>query len=828
MRASLARLLGWIVGIVAVQQQAQLISPAILASLLLGIALFGFLGGGLLLYLVRRSNCGANVASSKMRRVAWLTGWFLMATLAGYVYASWQAQRLLQEQLPAEWERQDLVVVGVVEGLPQAVQGLGEMRGVRFQLRVEQNEAQIENFPSRLSVGWYDRGAIDKIRPGQRWRFTVRLKQPHGNANPGGFDYERWLFEEGIRATGYVRNNPTPQRLHHDVGGFQTTLARWRQSLRSQMQQALLTTNGALPYSGVLVALVLGDQRAIAQDDWRLFNQTGIGHLVSISGLHVTMLAGLAATLVALIWRRWPAGLARLPAQKAAALAGVGVALLYCLLAGWGIPAQRTFYMLLVLAWALWRERLPQALPTMLCAAALVLTLDPLAALAPSLVLSFGAAGVLLWLAQQFMQPATTWRQHLGRATTMQLAISLALTPLTLAYFQQVSLVGPIANAVAIPLISFLITPLALLGTLCVSVFDWAAPLLGAHQLMAWLVDCLNWLATWSWASWSGAAPPLWATLLAVIGVVWFLLPLAWPWRQMGLSLLFPIFLVPSQRPAEGTWRMTALDVGQGTAVLIQTAHHALLYDTGPRYSAETDAAQRVLLPYLRHQGIHQLDVLVVSHRDQDHAGGLDTLWHSLPIKTFYTSLRPDEVGPSIAPHLQTCRDALPAWEWEGVQFRFIHPADPERYKKTNERSCVLQIRALRSRQSVLLTGDIPVNIESELVKQYGGALASSVLLVPHHGSASSSSRAFIQAVQPQWAIVQAGYRNQFQHPRPDVLARYAEEKVTVLETTRGGAWQFDFSEGTINSQAWRPNYCRYWQPHMNCMAVLDNRWLNK
>lgn len=809
MRASLALLLGWIVGIVAVQQQAQLVSPAILSCLSLGIVLLsGFLAGVLFLY----QPCAATFALSKMMRVGWLAVWCLTAALAGYAYASWQAQRLLQEQLPAEWERQDLVVVGVVEGLPQVVQGLGEMRGVRFQLRVEQHEAQIEDFPSRLSVGWYDSGAIEKIRPGQRWRFTVRLKQPHGNANPGGFDYERWLFEEGIRATGYVRNNPTPQRLHHDVGGFQTTLARWRQSLRSQMQQALLTTNGALPYSGVLVALVLGDQRAIAQDDWRLFNQTGIGHLVSISGLHITMLAGLAATLVAWAWRRWPAGLVRLPAQKAAALAGVGVALLYCLLAGWGIPAQRTFYMLLVFAWALWRERLPQALPTMLCAAALVLTLDPLAALAPGFVLSFGAAGVLLWLAQQYMQPATTWWQYLGRAAAMQLAISLALTPLTLAYFQQVSLVGPVANAVAIPLISFLITPLALLGTLCVSVFDWASLLLVAHQLMAWLVECLNWLAAWPWASWSGAAPPLWATLLAVIGVVWFLLPLAGSCRLMGLSLLFPIFLVPPQRPAEGTWRMTALDVGQGTAVLIQTAHHALLYDTGPRYSAETDAAQRVLLPYLRHQGIHQLDVLVVSHRDQDHAGGLDTLWHSLPIKAFYTSLRPDEVGPRIAPHLQTCRDDLPAWEWEGVQFRFIHPTDPERYKKTNERSCVLQIRDLRSHQSVLLTGDIPANTESELVKQYGSTLASTVLLVPHHGSASSSSRAFIQSVQPQWVIVQAGYRNQFQHPRPEVLARYAEANALVLETTRGGAWQLDFSDENILQQAWRQTNRRYWQ----------------
>ena len=637
MRASLARLLGWIVGIVAVQQQAQLVSPAVLFSLSLGIVLLIVLVGGLLLHQARRSN----FASSNTMSVGWFAVWFfwfLAAALAGYAYASWQAQRLLQEQLPAEWERQDLVVLGVVEGLPQAVQGLGEMRGVRFQLRVEQNDAQLTNFPTRLSVGWYDSGAIEKIRPGQRWRFTVRLKQPHGNANPGGFDYERWLFEEGIRATGYVRNNPAPQRLDNDVGGFQTTLARWRQTLRSQMQQALLTTNGALPYGGVLVALVLGDQRAIAQDDWRLFNQTGIGHLVSISGLHITMLAGLAATLVAWGWRRWPTGLARLPAQKAAALAGVLIALLYCLLAGWGIPAQRTFYMLLVFAWALWRERLPQALPTMLCAAALVLTLDPLAALAPGFVLSFGAAGVLLWLAQQSMQPAMTWRQHLGRAEHMQWAISLALTPLTLAYFQQISLVGPLANAVAIPLISFLITPLALLGTLCVSIFDWAAPLLGAHQLMAWLVDCLSWLVTWPWASWSGAAPPAWATLLALIGVVWFLLPLAWSWRVVGLSLLFPIFVVPAQRPPIGTWRMTALDVGQGTAVLIQTPRHTLLYDTGPRYSTETDAAQRVLLPYLRHQGIHQLDVLVVSHRDQDHAGGLDTLWQSLPIHTFYTS----------------------------------------------------------------------------------------------------------------------------------------------------------------------------------------------
>jgi competence protein ComEC len=398
--------------------------------------------------------------------------------------------------------------------------------------------------------------------------------------NPGGFDLEAWMLERNLRATGYVREvarpragqdrsdgglpgaqadrrDATPQRLDARVLQPGPLVDRLRDDLRAELQARLAGSR----YGGVIVALVLGDQRAIAEADWQLFNRTGISHLVSISGLHITMVAGLVALLAGWSWRRSARLLARAPAQTAAAVAGMLTALAYCLLAGWGVPAQRTFFMLAVVALALLSRLALRPTLTLAAAAFFVNLLDPWSALAPGFWLSFGAVAAILYaLSSQAGPPQRGWRATLLAAAQVQLAVTVALVPLTVLLFQQVSLVSPLANAVAIPLVSLVVTPMALAGGLAVALpaplDTLALPLLAiAHALFAWLADGLAWVAAWPWASVPLAAPPGWTLPLAFAGVAWLLAPPGWPARWVGVLWMLPLVLWPPARMSCGSPR---------------------------------------------------------------------------------------------------------------------------------------------------------------------------------------------------------------------------------------------------------------------------------
>ncbi|HXE40754.1 MAG TPA: DNA internalization-related competence protein ComEC/Rec2, partial [Azonexus sp.] len=534
---------------------------------------------------------GGALLLPRLRWSGWLTRWLaiLACCALGFAWAGWRAEIRLADQLPAAWEGQDVEVVGVVAGLAQDFSN-----GTRFEFFRETTLTPAAVVPERLMLSWYqgrrDGEAFERlpVRPGERWRFTVRLKRPHGNANPGVFDYEAWLLERDIRATGYIRPNP-PQRLDAMVWRPDYVIERLRHGVRARYAALLPSENH--PWAGILVALAVGDQKAIQGELWTTFNRTGTTHLMSISGLHVTMVAALFGWLVGFGWRRVPRLALALPAQKAGLLAACTAALFYALLAGFAVPAQRTLYMLLVAALAMLSGRIIAPSRTLLLGLLVVLLIDPWSVLAAGFWLSFGAVGALLYVGSAEVGRGQGWRERLRAWGVVQWAATLASLPILLLVFQQFSLVSPLANAVAIPVVSFIVTPLALLA----AVLPWWPIAALAHTVMDWLMWFLTWCA--AWPVWQAPAPPLWAAVAAGLGVAFCLLPRGMPGRMLGLFLIGPALFWPVARPSEGEAWITVLDVGQGLASVVRTREHTLIYDPGPLYSAESDAGQRVVVP---------------------------------------------------------------------------------------------------------------------------------------------------------------------------------------------------------------------------------------
>ena len=734
-------------------------------------------------------------------------GLALLAGVAfGFAWSAWRAESRLADALAADLEGRDIVVVGVVTGLPQAME-----RGARFDFRIEQAP---EGVPGKVTVSWYrgeeeateaDAGGTTPlpVRAGERWRMTLRMKRPHGNLNPGGFDHEAWLLERGVRATGYVRVRAevAPGRLDDLTWSSGALIDRARDALRVRYQ-AILPAE-AHPYAGILIALAIGDQRAIESDLWQVFARTGITHLMSISGLHVTMFAGLAYALTWWGWCRSARLPLRVPAPRAAALGGFVAAFAYALLAGFAVPAQRTLYMLGVVCLAQWRRREMAATDVLALALLLVLLIDPWAVLAPGFWLSFGAVALLFHAGRTHAAAGAGWG-WLRSWLRAQWAVTLGMLPALLALFQQFSLVSPLANALAIPLVSLAITPLALAG---------AVPLLSpllllAHAMTDGLMVAMGWLARQPWAVWQQAAAPDWAVALALAGGVWSLLPRGFPARWLGLLCFLPLLTWAPPRPPLGAMQARVLDVGQGLAVHVQTATHDLLFDTGPAFSAEADSGNRIIVPYLRAAGVRRLDAVVVSHRDRDHEGGAASVLAMLPVGEMLSSL-PFEHPLSMQPVVQRPCLAGRRWEWDGVEFAVLHPPEFDPKARSNVVSCVLRVTAAGKR--LLLASDIEAAQESDLAGRRAEALRADVLLVPHHGSRTSSTPQFVAAVGAGEAVFAVGYRNRFGHPKDEVVARYAATGARLHRTDRDGAVGIRFDAGPLAVSREREERRRYW-----------------
>jgi competence protein ComEC len=735
------------------------------------------------------------VFSRPLAEFARRLGIALLCVALGFAWAAWRADTRMAERLPLHWQGVDIELVGVIADLPHA-----NARGERFVFDVERTRTP--NAPAlqrvQLTRYWPRDATIfhPRMRAGERWQFTVRMKIPYGTSNPHGFDLEAWMLERRINASGYVRETPLPQRLTAQAH----TPAAWIAAARAAVRERIFRTLKDAPYAGVIAALVVGDQRSILHDQWRAFTRTGVNHLLSISGLHVTMIAALAGWMVASIWRRLPRRAERLPARQAGLVAAVLAAFGYALLAGFQVPAQRTLFMLIVLALALWGRREPRPFSALVVALFVVLLIDPWAVLSAGFWLSFGAIAAILWVSfGRVALPA-----KLRGWVTVQGAVTLALAPVLFLLFQQVSLISPLANAVAIPLVSWLITPLALLGVLVPPLWHAAA------WLMEWLGVALAWAASLPLAVATLPAPAGWAAALALLGTVWLLLPRGFPLRLLGLLLWLPLLFPLRDAIAPGHFRAEVIDVGQGTAVLVRTANRALLYDTGAAF-ADSDSGERIIVPFLRASGVGELTGLIVTHDDNDHSGGMRSVLRDIPTGWLLHGLPATSPLLEGAPAARHCTRGQ-HWSWDGVLFEILNPrptAYAESPRRDNDYSCVLRVSS--GHHSLLMTGDGERRTELELIES-GQLEPVSVLLAGHHGSLTSSIPEFIAATRPELVVFTQGYRNRYGHPHPQVVARFRDSEARLLRSDSGGLIRLDFGEAGVEASQYRPTHRRYWQ----------------
>lgn len=718
-----------------------------------------------------------------LRLPAWFAG--------GMCWTLLHAHFILAPALAPELEGQDLRAEGVIASVPD-VGG----RATRFDFEIERlwrGEDVVES-PGRVRLSWYE--GAPALAAGERWRLLLRLKRPHGFANPGGFDHEAWVYRKRVRATGYVRD---AHRL--DDGARTHPLQR----LRQRMGEGIAAALPERELRGVVVALAIGDYQYIPRTQWEVFRNTGTTHLVAISGMHVAMVAALFFFAMRWLWARagsWPL---RWPAPRAGAVAAIAGAFGYAALAGFSVPTQRALVMvtaaMLALLWGRGRAIARAFGFALFC----VLLYDPLAVMDAGFWLSFGAVAIILFGMGGRIGVPAGWRGWWWRWGRLHLLITIGLAPALLLLFQQMPLGSPLANFVAVPWVS-LAVPIVLLGAVLVQPLPaLAAPLLGlAEWLLALLWPWLAWISDADGLQWMQHAPSGWTLASALFGVALALSPRGLPGRWLGAIFLLPALLVTPPRPAPGELWFTLLDVGQGLAAVLRTHAHTLVYDAGPRYSDDLDAGTAVVLPYLRQQGLRSIDALLISHRDNDHAGGADAVARGVRVARLMAS-----DTESVTGKVEACADGM-SWQWDGVRFEILHPPASASALRRNDASCVLMVEAGGTR--VLLPGDIEARAEAQLLRS-GRDLSAQVLVAPHHGSRSSSTTAFVHAVAPRYVLYAVGYRNRWGFPHPWVVERYQRAGAQAYDSAAHGAIELRISATgeVVPPRAWRAEHRRYW-----------------
>ena len=667
--------------------------------------------------------------------------------LFGLSWACLQAQWALDDRLPSRLDGETRWVEGRVVGLPQHTEAV-----VRFELA--DARSRHGTVPPLMRLAWY---GGPPVKSGERWRVAVKLKRPAGLLNPHAFDYDAWLLAQRIGATGTVKD------------GELLSEARWawRDGIRQRLQAV-----DAQGRTGVLTALVLGDGSGLSRQDWQVLQDTGTVHLLVISGQHIGLLAGVVYLLIAGLARYglWPNRLPWLPWACGLAFAA---ALGYGLLAGFEVPVRRACLMIgLVLLWRLRFRHLGAWWPLLLALNG-VLLLDPLASLQPGFWLSFAAVAVLIFTFSGRLGPWRWWQTW----TRAQWLIAIGLGPLLLMLGLPISLSGPLVNLLAVPWISLLVLPPALLGTLLLPVPYVGEGLLWlAGGLIDGLFRGLAWVAG-QVPAWVPTAIPLWVWGLGALGAFLLLLPRGVPLRPLGWPLLLLLIFPPRPEIPEGVADIWQLDVGQGLAILVRTRHHTLLYDAGPRFG-DNDLGERVVLPTLRKLGVDGIDLMLISHAHADHAGGARAVAQGLPVKHVLGGEPAELPNEWQAAGCESGR----RWTWDGVNFELWQWAHA---RESNPKSCVLQIEA--SGERMLLTGDIDMAAERALLES-PLAIPTDWLQSPHHGSRSSSSMALLDRLRPKAVLISRGQGNSFGHPHPTVLARYQKYGMAIYDSADQGA----------------------------------------
>ncbi|MGQ0502211.1 MAG: DNA internalization-related competence protein ComEC/Rec2 [Panacagrimonas sp.] len=699
------------------------------------------------------------------------------AAMLGVLAATHGGQAYLDQRWPASDHGQERELSGHVRSLPERAPGFGRDGSVTWRFDFTPID---EASPRRIRVAWYRSTA--PVRAGECWTLRLRLRTPHGSFNPGGFDYEGWLYQHGITATATVQ----------DASRCSIDRAQPVLGLRQAVKDHLDGRLGSHPGKALIAALAIGDDAGFSDHDWAVFRQTGTSHLVAISGFNVAIIAGLAFLLVRWTWPLSPWLAQRIPAQKAAMVLAALAGLAYGLLAGWESPAQRAALMLALLLLAALPDRRAAPSRVLALSFSLMLLVDPALILAPGFWLSFGAVIAIYYVTAGRIGHEPWWTL----AIRLQVMLGVLLAPLTLYFFHGAAWLGLPVNLVAVPVMTVL-TPVVM-GTVGLSL---AAPSLGqpllvaTANLMQGLQSGLAWLALHAPAAWIPASPPALALALALFGAALLFAPRGLPLRALGALCWLPMLWPLTTRTA-APFEVTALDVGQGLAVLVRTSHHALLYDAGPAFEDGFDAGESVVAPYVLQLGLRRVDRLFLSHGDRDHAGGVPAVRRLLHVA--------DELG---TPGHEPCRDGQ-TWTWDGVVFSVLHP--DETGHTDNNRSCVLRVSAPGF--AALLTGDIEREAEIRLLTEHPDLLPADLLIAPHHGSGTSSTPAFVSAVGPRLVIYGAGWRNYYRHPRPEVVARYADVGARQLVTGVEGAvrvWRD--GNGRLQTESWRHRAARFW-----------------
>ncbi len=698
---------------------------------------------------------------------------FFWALCIGFLYALIPSEQRLEARIMPQLEGNDLIVKGSIQSIP-------DKRGKDWRFQLQINEAKTANksldasaLKGLIKLNWYQ--GKHTLHAGETWELRVRLKQPNGFSNPQGFDYEKWLFHQGIIATGYVRTSIENKKLA-DAPVY--SINALREKILTRIG-AVLGDNNAL---GVISALSVAERRDISDAQWLLFRQTGTNHLIAISGLHIGMVAGFGFFPILLIWWLFPSLYLRLPVRIAGSMVGALFAISYALLAGFTLPTQRALIMVLLVLFGLLVKRYYSGITILSFAMILVLLFDPLATLSSGFWLSFLAVGLILWFVNRRLKKPRF--AILG----VQLALSMGMLPLTLALFGSSSLSSPLANLIAIPWVSIVVVPLTLLSIVMLFVL----PVVGEWLLhfaagsVELLLQGLSYLVHPSLMLQMPEVPAE-LLFLAFTGFLWLWFPSGFPARWLGGVLLLPAILYQPKVIEKNAFDYHLLDVGQGLASIVQTRHHTLIYDAGPRVGASFDTGKLVVIPFLRAKGIKHIDMMMISHGDIDHRGGANYIAANIAIDSIISS-EITLLSQQLQRPVTACEQGL-KWVWDGVLFEVLHPT--KKWRKNvrhndNNKSCVLRVSNEHHR--LLLTGDIEKEAEISLLKQSGDQLKADVMLIPHHGSKTSSQQVFIDAVQPQLALAGTGYRNRFYFPKKRIVERYYKKNIKVLHTANEGA----------------------------------------
>ncbi len=713
--------------------------------------------------------------------------------LIGFCWALFRAGLELEHSLDSNIENNEVFIRGVVISIPEIYDD-----HIRFLIdtkEVTNLKGKSFRSPGIVRLSWYKNKNI--IVPGEIWQLKVKLKRPYGFMNAGGFDYEAWMLRQGIKATGYVKFDK-----HNIKTGMSNAyfIQKLRYKLAYQLKQNL-----DKPLLGLVLALSLGDRSQLEAEQWKVFTKTGTNHLIAISGLHLGLIAGFIYFLASFIWSRFYFLTQRIPAPLVASIMAFAGAFFYALLSGFALPAQRALIMIAIFLLALFSARQILITNVICIAVILVLALDPFAIIAADFYLSFMAVIFILYISRFRINNY----HHLNRWIRLQCLLSIALFPILIFWFKQIPLYSVLANVIAIPVIGFLIVPLILIALILLF------PLPQAAQFLYTLIDKIN-EQHWAYLEFLSqqnnaiipiAAANLFSLILAVIGIFILLMPKGLPARWSGIFFIMPLLFPLTYQLKQGEFDFVLLDAGQGLASVIQTREHTLIYDTGARFSERFNIGDAVLKPYLRHKGIKQISLLLISHGDNDHIGGATAIIENFKINKILSSVAERFTGHFPEHKSESCYVGQ-KWRWDDVDFEILHPK-VESSLLGNNASCVLKVSSRLG--SVLLAGDIEKKAEKSMIERYGNNLHADILLVPHHGSRTSSTKDFISAVSPKYAFIPAGYRNRFGFPKQDIMDRYELHGVKTLVSYETGELSAKFRDEGLQIDEFRTKNRRFW-----------------